>query len=111
MESTNDKIINLSKKFLGNAKFGIIIQKGLQKRLDIGDIKFGQPMPFGKYRLEDAKEEIEDAFIYISSIKNLPMKNEILQKLIDLLNIFMSIEEEKKDEYPRNTNQRAYLER
>ena len=39
------------------------------------------------------------------------MKNEILQKLIDLLNIFMSIEEEKKDEYPRNTNQRAYLER
>ena len=53
MESTNDKIIDLLKTHLGDAKFGIIIILYVTKRLNIGNKKFKREMPFNKYKRKD----------------------------------------------------------
>ena len=85
MESTNDKIIDLLKKHLGNTKFGMIIVSNIKKRLKIGDKKFKQEMPFGKYEKKDVSEELEDALIYLLSMENFKRADSFKKKIINML--------------------------
>ena len=95
MESTNDKIIDLLKTHLGDAKFGIIIINYVEKRLKIGDKKFKREMPFNKYTIKDVREELLDALIYSLSINDLRLKEKIITSIIELLNILELIEMEE----------------
>ena len=87
MESTNDKIIDLLKTHLGDAKFGIIIILYVSKRLYIGNKKFKREMPFGKYKIKDVREELVDALIYTLSMNDFPLKEKIITSIIESLNI------------------------
>ncbi len=40
----------------------------IQNRLDIGNVKFKQEMPIGKFTLDDALEECTDLSLYLTSI-------------------------------------------
>ncbi len=40
----------------------------IQNRLDIGNVKFKQEMPIGKFTLNDALEECTDLSLYLTSI-------------------------------------------
>ena len=95
MESMNDKIIDLLKTHLGDAKFGIIIINYVEKRLKIGDKKFKREMPFNKYTIKDVREELLDALIYSLSINDLRLKEKIITSIIELLNILELIEMEE----------------
>jgi hypothetical protein len=59
VESTNDKIIDLLKTHLGDAKFGIIIILYVTKRLNIGNKKFKREMPFNKYKRKDVNKAMD----------------------------------------------------
>ena len=91
----NDKIIDLLKTHLGDAKFGIIIINYVEKRLKIGDKKFKREMPFNKYTIKDVREELLDALIYSLSINDLRLKEKIITSIIELLNILELIEMEE----------------
>jgi hypothetical protein len=109
VESTNDKIIDLLKTHLGDAKFGIIIINYVKKRLKIGDKKFKREMPFGKYKIKDVREELVDALIYLLSMDDSLLKEKIITSIIELLNILELIEMEEINN-ANSKDQRTYLE-
>tara|TARA_R100001163_G_scaffold42755_1_gene32303 strand:+ start:1399 stop:1608 length:210 start_codon:yes stop_codon:yes gene_type:complete len=55
VDGNNDKIMNW-------------VTKELENRLDIGNVKFQKEMPIGGFSIDEVKEEILDALLYMASI-------------------------------------------